>query len=123
MVHFLLQSSGCSPLSIACKLGAVNSAEILLAYGANPNGCRNVSTCTIHVHVHACRVHAQCKLYMYMYIVSTQCYIVVETLFQGRHRPMVEASAQGHVGMVRSLLAYKANVNVSDEVRLLLYTK
>ena len=38
-----LQSCECSPLSIACKHVAVNSAELLLSYGANPNGCKNVS--------------------------------------------------------------------------------
>ena len=40
---YLLQHSECSPLSISCIHGAVNSAELLLKYGANPNGCENVS--------------------------------------------------------------------------------
>ncbi|CAI8013703.1 Probable protein S-acyltransferase 23 [Geodia barretti] len=35
--------TGCSPLSTACKCGAFASAELLLKYGANPNGCENVS--------------------------------------------------------------------------------
>ena len=35
---------------------------------------------------------------------------------QGKHRPMVEASAQGHVGLVKSLLEYKADINASDQV-------
>jgi ankyrin repeat protein len=33
--------TGCSPLSTACKCGAVASAELLLEYGANPNGSKN----------------------------------------------------------------------------------
>ena len=41
--HAHIQSSECSPLSIACKHGAVTSAHLLLTYGANPNGCDNVS--------------------------------------------------------------------------------
>ena len=58
-----LQHSESSPLSISCIHGAVNSAELLLKYGANPNGCENVSemkviklyTCKpTHVHVHVC---------------------------------------------------------------------
>ena len=38
----ILQEDGCSPLSIACKLGILISVELLLEYGANPNGCDNV---------------------------------------------------------------------------------
>ena len=45
----LLQSSECSPLSTACKCRAVASAEILLQYGANPNGSSSVSINILHV--------------------------------------------------------------------------
>ena len=41
--YYKYQETGCSPLSTACKCGAVASAELLLKYGANPNGCKNVS--------------------------------------------------------------------------------
>jgi ankyrin repeat protein len=66
--------TGCSPLSTACKCGAVASAELLLKYGANPNGCKN-----------------------------------------GRHRPLVEASAQGHVGLVNMLLRYRADIDATGK--------
>jgi ankyrin repeat protein len=66
--------SECSPLSIACKHLAVNSAELLLTYGADPNGCKN-----------------------------------------GKHRPLVEASAQGHVGLVRALLKWRPDVNATNK--------
>ena len=42
------QETGCSPLSTACKCGAVASAELLLEYGANPNGCKNVSSIAVY---------------------------------------------------------------------------
>ena len=62
-IHMYIQGTGWSPLSTACSYGAVASAELLLEYGANPNGCNNVSEyhivlCvvmsgpkTLHIHV------------------------------------------------------------------------
>ena len=35
---------------------------------------------------------------------------------QGRHRPLVEASSQGHVGLVNTLLRFKADVNATTKV-------
>jgi ankyrin repeat protein len=36
-------------------------------------------------------------------------------LVQGRHRPLVEASAQGHMGLVNALLKCKADVNATTQ--------
>ena len=37
-------------------------------------------------------------------------------LAQGRHRPLVEASAQGHMGLVYALLKCKADVDATAQV-------
>ncbi|CAI8019243.1 Receptor-type tyrosine-protein phosphatase alpha [Geodia barretti] len=63
------------PLSLLpVSVEPVASAELLLKYGANPNGCEN-----------------------------------------GRHRPLVEASAQGHMGLVNALLKCKADVDATAQ--------
>ena len=61
----LSQSSECSPLSIACKHGAVNSAELLLMFGANPDGCENVSRTKI------------VKFYVYDVVLYGMYYVVL----------------------------------------------
>ena len=37
-------------------------------------------------------------------------------VIQGKHRPLVEASAQGHVGLLMTLLKCKADVNETSQV-------
>ena len=37
-------------------------------------------------------------------------------MVQGRHRPLVEASAQGHVGLVNMLLRYRADIDATGKV-------
>ena len=37
---------------------------------------------------------------------------------QGWHRPLVEASYQGHVGLVKLLLKYRVDVNATGNVRI-----
>ena len=44
------------------------------------------------------------------------CNYSVVCVLQGRHRPLVEASAQGHVGLVNMLLRYRADIDATGKV-------
>ena len=44
------------------------------------------------------------------------CNYSVVCVLQGKHRPLVEASAQGHVGLVNILLRYKADIDATGKV-------
>ena len=88
----IIQSSGLSPLSIACKCDALSSAELLLKYGANPNGCSNVSGAILHLD---------------MYTVLLYYRASIDLLLK-----LVLGAMLGY----RLLLAYKVNVNTTNKV-------